>query len=264
MDAELLLGRILGCSRTLLQTRWHQPLEEADAIAFSALVKRRASREPLAYILGERPFYDVVLQVNSDVLVPRPETEHLVEEALRWAERQSRRLRIVDVGTGSGAIAITMAKHLTGHRILATDISRQALQVAWDNARQLGLGARIDFLQVDLLTGLNGPFDLIIANLPYVDRDELSTLMPEVRIFEPRLALDGGPGGLKLVDRLLKQLSDRLAPRGLALLELDPRQFDAAISLAQQVLPCTQLCRIADLAGHDRVLRLARQGESDE
>lgn len=262
LDAELLLAHTLGCERAQVPLRWHDPLTASFATAFTALVRRRAAREPLAYILGERPFFDITLQVSPAVLVPRPETEHLIEAALAWAERQPKRpLRIIDVGTGSGAIAIVLARHLAHAQVTAVDVSLEALAVAQHNAARLGVAERITFAHSDLLRDATGLYDLIAANLPYVDRDELRTLMPEVATWEPRLALDGGPGGLELVARLLTELPARLAPDGLALLELDPRQVARAQELARRALPQAALTVIPDLAGHARVLAIARPAE---
>lgn len=260
LDAELLLGHVLSCDRAQLHTRWSGALPEAEAARYTALIRRRVAREPTAYLLGMRPFYDVTLEVTPAVLVPRPETEHLVEAALAWLQRRALpRPRIVDVGAGSGAIAIVLARHLPDAQVLAIDLSAEALQVARRNIARLGLAGRIALLQADLLAALDGAFDLIAANLPYVDQDELPTLMPEVSRYEPILALDGGPGGLTIVERLLAMLPERLAPGGLALLELDPRQMARATALALAALPAATVGAIADYAGQARILTVERE-----
>jgi len=260
LDAELLLGQVLGCDRARLRAFWADDLSAPTARRYAALVQRRAQREPVAYLLGQRPFYDIALEVTPAVLVPRPETEHLVEAALAWARRQPRPgLRIVDVGTGSGAIAIVLARHLPAAQVLAVDLSGAALQVARRNVARLGLAHRVALLQADLLTPLAGSFDLIAANLPYVDCDELPTLMPEVSRFEPSVALDGGPGGLVIVQRLMGALTERLAPGGLAMFELDPRQMAAARTLALGAVPAAAVDVIYDYAGHERVLTVERR-----
>jgi len=262
LDAELLLAHVLQCNRAQLRAYWSDELPQPDIAAYTALVRRRAAREPAAYLLGERPFYDITLTVTPAVLVPRPETEHLIEAALAWAAQQGRTcLRGVDVGTGSGAIAIVLARHLPGAAIAAVDVSPEALAVAQHNAARLGVAARIAFAQSDLLAQVMGNFDLIVANLPYVDRDELPTLMPEVSRYEPQLALDGGPGGLDIVARLIAVLPTRLAPGGLALFELDPRQMAQAADLARAALPTAIIATIRDYGGHERVLAVERKAE---
>ncbi len=262
LDAELLLSHVLACSRVGLRTRWHDGLPASVSATFGELVRRRSLREPLAYLLQERPFYDVVLAVTPAVLVPRPETEHLVDAALAWARRHADRvLRVVDVGTGSGAIAIVLARHLPTAEVVAVDLSPDALAVARRNAERLDMGESITFVQSDLLDAVDGAFDIIAANLPYVDRDELPALMPEVSCYEPRLALDGGVGGLQVVSRLIAVLPQRLAPKGLALLELDPRQAQTAVALARAALPKAAISMIRDYAGYERVLVIERVEE---
>jgi len=253
---------VLACSRVGLRTRWHDGLPASVSATFGELVRRRSLREPLAYLLQERPFYDVVLAVTPAVLVPRPETEHLVDAALAWARRHADRvLRVVDVGTGSGAIAIVLARHLPTAEVVAVDLSPDALAVARRNAERLDMGESITFVQSDLLDAVDGAFDIIAANLPYVDRDELPALMPEVSCYEPRLALDGGVGGLQVVSRLIAVLPQRLAPKGLALLELDPRQAQTAVALARAALPKAAISMIRDYAGYERVLVIERVEE---
>ncbi|MEN6479074.1 MAG: peptide chain release factor N(5)-glutamine methyltransferase [Anaerolineales bacterium] len=262
LDAELLLAHVLGCDRVHLRTRWDTPLAAEALGAYADLVQRRVKREPVAYLLGTRAFYDIELQVTPAVLVPRPETEHLVEEAIRWAQRQGdRSLRVIDVGTGSGAIAIVLARHLPAAHIVAVDLSATALAQARRNAVRLGVEGRIAFVRTDLLLGLASRFDLIVANLPYVDHDELGSLMPEVSRYEPQLALDGGLGGLEVVSRLIAALPQSLAPDGLALFELDPRQAERARVLAQQALPEARIEVILDYAGRARVLAIERASE---
>lgn len=255
LDAELLLAHVLEVERAQLPVRWEEALPEAAAQRFTALVRRRMAHEPVAYLLGRRPFYDLTLRVDEHVLIPRPESEHLVEEALRWAAPE-RAWRVADVGTGSGALAVALARHLPQARVIATDRSLAALQVARANVADHGMLSRVCLVCCDLLDALAGPFDLIVANLPYVQSDEVPTLMPDVAIYEPRLALDGGPDGLRFIERLLHEAPARLARPGLLLLELDPRQAGRVVQRAQAAFPQAEISVLPDLAGHDRVARV--------
>lgn len=262
LDAEVLLAHVLGVTRAGLHLRWPEPLEPAAAAAFAGLVARRAAHEPVAYLIGERAFYDVDVRVNGHVLIPRPETEHLVEEALAWAaagERAGRLLRLADVGTGSGALAVVLARRLPQARVWAVDLSPAALAVAAGNVARYGLGERVLPLCGDLLMPLAGPLDLIVANLPYVRRDEVPTLMPDVAAYEPWLALDGGADGLDLIRRLLPQAAERLARPGLLLLEIDPRQAGAVAALGHSELADAQVAVRQDHAGRERVVHIERK-----
>ena len=258
LDAELLLAHVMECERSDLPLLWEQPLAPHLVAHLTALLQRRASREPLAYLLKQRGFYDIDLRVTPAVLVPRPETEHLVEKALAWAAAQPQPITIADVGTGSGAIAIVLARHLVDAQVWAIDISADALSVARSNATTLGVGERITFVQADLLTNIDQAFDLIAANLPYIPRGEIPSLMPEVSQYEPRLALDGGADGLDLVRRLVAQLPKHLHVPGLALFEIDHRQAAAVVELVSQALPDARTHVIKDYARLDRVVTVER------
>jgi release factor glutamine methyltransferase len=258
LDAEVLLAHVLDTERSRLPLHWDDCLTAEQAHAYNALIQRRLAREPVAYLIGRRPFYDVDLVVNPHVLIPRPETEHLVEEALGWAQARQGPLRIADVGTGSGAIAIVLARHLPQSHVWAIDISREALAVASLNATRYDLVGRITFLQGDLLAPLAGTVDLVAANLPYVRREELPELMADVRDYEPEQALVGGLAGLDLIERIMPQLAEHLARPGLALLEIDPRQAEAVRRLAQQHLPDAAVSVVSDYAGLERVVRVER------
>lgn len=263
LDAELLLAHALGVERSQLPVRWDQALSATAARDFTALVRRRMAHEPVAYLLGRRAFYDLTVQVDGRVLIPRPESEHLVEAALRWASSEQA-LRVADVGAGSGALAVTLARHLPQARVCACDRSLAALQVARVNVTHYGLQGRVRLVCCDLLSALVGPFDLIVANLPYVRSDEIPTLMPDVAIYEPRLALDGGPDGLRLIARLLQEAPARLARPGLLLLEMDPRQAERVVMLAQAAFPDAEIAVLPDLAGRDRVARVALPPRPEE
>ena len=277
LEAELLLAHVLSTGRIDLHLRANERLSKEAAQAYAALVQRRMAREPLAYILGHRAFYDLDLIVTPDVLVPRPETEHLVEEILSYLGTPSASSavsadaelalgvprRVLDMGTGSGAIAVTVAKHLPRAQVWAVDISWAALQVARQNARLAGVQQRIRLVQGDLLAPFGGCFDVIAANLPYVTAAELPELMPEVARYEPRLALDGGAEGLEVICRFLDQVAPHLGEPGLLLIEIDPRQSQAVLTLARERLdgPSTLVSTIKDYAGHDRIIRI-EQGRS--
>lgn len=261
LDAEVLLAHVLGVGRTALVTDRARCLSPAQAEQFTEMVRRRLEGEPVAYLVGCRAFYDVELSVDARVLVPRPETELLAEAALSWARSTAvGPLRVVDVGTGSGALAIVLARHLPGASVIATDLSGQALEVAASNLATLGLSDRITLMQCDLLACLGGPIELIVSNPPYVPRDRLPTLPADVRLYEPRCALDGGDAGLELISRLLHQAASRLARPGLLLVEIDETQGPACHALATTLWSQAAVSVLRDLAGLDRVLRVELAG----
>lgn len=217
-------------------------------------VRRRAGHEPFAYVVGEREFYGRSFVVDRRVLVPRPETEILIEEALRvlGERRGASTPLVVDVGTGSGAIACTLALEAPTARVVACDVSADALAVTAINRDRLGLGRRLPLVRGSLLSWLREPADLVVANLPYIPAARVPTLMPEVANWEPHLALDGGADGLDLVRDLLADALRVVKPGGTILLELDPEQMEPARAL----LPIAAATVIPDLAGLDRILKL--------
>jgi release factor glutamine methyltransferase len=254
LDASLLLMHALGVDRAALIAHPERPLTPEQSATYRDLVQRRAAGVPLPYLTGTRAFYDLELIVTPDVLIPRPETEHLVEAALAWAHGR-RGLRVVDIGTGSGAIAVALARHLPEAHVWALDISAAALDVARQNAARYGMLERIEFVSGDLLVPLlsrGQQADLIAANLPYINSDELDTLA--VARHEPRLALDGGPDGLDLIRRLLDQAPGVLAAGGLLLLEIGAEQGKRVRALAKAVFPGAQVQITPDYAGHERVV----------
>ena len=257
LDAELLLAHALGRDRAYLLAHPEQPLSPKQSTRFDALVARRAAREPLAYITGRRWFFGLEFEVTRDALIPRPETETLVEMALDWLARRDDREqpRVADVGTGSGAIAVSLAMH-AAVEIVALDASFAALRLARANARRHRVAARIHFVQGDLLAPLAATFDLIVANLPYIPTADLAHLMPEVRDYEPRSALDGGPDGLRVIERLLAQAPARLKKGGALLLEIGHGQGENASALARRYFPRARVEVHRDLAGRERVLAI--------
>jgi release factor glutamine methyltransferase len=259
IEAELLLMHALGIQRADLYARLAEPLPSAVGDKFEALVERRLRHEPAAYILGRHEFYGIELCVDSRVLIPRPETELLVETALVFVERrfgEGQPSSIVDVGTGSGAIAIVLALHLPRARIYAADASSGAIDVAGVNCTRHGVNGRVELLLGDLLDPLSRSVDLIVANLPYVKDADIPQLMPEIRDFEPVAALAGGADGLDKVRLLLAQSKGHLLPRGAVMLEIGLGQAEEAVSIAARHFPQSKVDLLKDFAGIERVLRI--------
>ncbi len=256
LEAELLLAEALDTDRAGLLAALADHISKDRQQILASLVGRRTRREPLAYLRGKREFYAMEFHVGPGVLIPRPETETLVEETLALASRweSGPATIIADVGTGSGIIAISLAVHLSRARVYATDISDTSLSTARGNARHHGVDARITFLNGDLLEPLPERVDIIAANLPYLCTDTIAGLEPEIGLYEPREALDGGPDGLEVVRRLLRQAPECLLTGGALLLELDPWQMDTASRAAIEALPGATVRRVRDLAGDERVL----------
>jgi release factor glutamine methyltransferase len=260
LDAEVLLAHVRGCPRIALYTAFDEPVGDAARARFRELVKRRGAGEPVAYLVGSREFFSLALAVSPAVLVPRPETEGLVVRVIDLC-KAAEAPRIVDVGTGSGAIAVALAKHLPRARLVATDVSPEALAVARANAARHGVAERIEFVACDLLDdpAAAGPWDVIASNPPYVREDEFESLPPDVRLYEPRGALVAGPRGVEVVERLAAAAAERLAAGGWLVVEIGPTvAAEAAAALAGQpglVAGPT----IADLAGLPRIVQ-ARRG----
>lgn len=258
VDAEILLAFVLKVKRLDLYLRFDQPLNDEEIARFRELVRKRGQGHPVQHLTGEQEFFALKLQVTDKVLVPRPETEGLVEAVfLKLAkEGDTRPWRVCEVGTGSGAIAITLAKAWPQASIKAIDLSLSALDVARENVRFHELSKRLELLHGD---GLNpvleeGPsFDLIISNPPYVTHAELEALPQDVRDFEPRLALDGGPDGLDLIRRLIRQAPALLVPGGRLFLEIGETQGPAVLELLREA--GFGSCELRpDLAGRPRVI----------
>ena len=251
LDAEVLLAHVLGHERSWLFARYNDPITPSAQHTFDELVARRVRREPVAYIIGHREFYGLDFVVTPDVLIPRPETEHLIERIIASVPLDAA-VRIVDVGTGSGCIAVTLATQLPNAKIWAVDKSIDALKIARQNAMQHGVVERITFVEGDLLTTLAGTWDIIVSNPPYVTDDEWADTMPEVRDFEPRLALTAGSDGLDVIQRLFEQAQDVINPAGCMLVEIGHLQGPTTADMAKNMFPTANVKINTDLAGHDR------------
>jgi release factor glutamine methyltransferase len=226
-------------------------------------VKRRGEGEPVAYLVGSKEFFSLPFSVGPAVLVPRPETEGLVNRVLdlcRPLVAAGRRPRVIDVGTGSGAIAVTLAKQLAGLELCATDISAPALAVARENAARHGVGERVAFVECDLLSDplAAGPWDVIVSNPPYVREDEVAALPRDVRDHEPRAALVAGPTGVEVVERLAGQAAERLAAGGWLLIEIGPSTAEAARNVIAAVPGLVPEPTLADGAGLPRIVQARR------
>lgn len=253
LDAEVLLAHVLGLSRARLLAESQLLLTPEQQASFAALIERRAALEPVAYLTHHKAFYGLDFYVDRRVLVPRPETELLVELARAWAAAaQCQPLRIADIGTGSGCLAVTLARELPQARVFAVDLSADALAVAAINVERHAVAERVTLLQGDGCAPLPLPVDLIVANPPYTVLDEIDE---NVRRWEPHLALDGGAQrGFAAVERLLRQMPDALQPRGAALVEIGAWQGAQALEAAGRIFEGATARLHQDLAGLDRVL----------
>lgn len=249
MEAELLLTRVLHKDRVYLYTHYEAPVNQQERDQYRELIKRRVKGEPSAYISGVKEFMSLEFSVSPAVLIPRPETELLVEKALEILSiRQSG--QVCDIGTGSGAIAVSIAYYAPYADVKAVDISAAALEIARKNADRHGVN--INFFQGDLLEPFEDEkFDLIVANLPYISEAEYQSLSPEIRLYEPELALLGGEDGLDPYRRLVLAASNHLKPQGYMLLEIGAGQGKAA---QEMLTGFVQVELIQDYSGHDRIL----------
>lgn len=262
-EARILLQHILNLSSTKLYTQPELLLSFDEISQLQQLVERRLRREPNAYLSRHKEFFGIDFYVDHRVLIPRPETELLVEEALAFATRRSNQLRyskqplrIADVGTGCGAIAISLALSLPQSKIYATDISPAALEVAILNCEHHNVSGQVHLLQGDLLEPLPEPVDLLIANLPYVKSSDLPHLSPEIANFEPEIALDGGEDGLKYIHRLIAQARGIIAPQSCILLEIGAKQADIVVGIIERHLPEAHYELAPDLNGIERVVNI--------
>jgi release factor glutamine methyltransferase len=268
LDAELLAATALRMRRLDLYLQFDRPLEETQLTAIRELVRRRGDGEPVAHITGEREFYGRPFTVSADVLIPRPETETVVELTLRRArslQRDGEGVRIADIATGSGCIAISLAAELPGAKLTATDLSEAALEVAAGNVKRHHIGDQVELLRGSWCEPLQGrEFDIVVANPPYIPSVELDGLARDVREREPALALDGGSDGLDAYRALLPSLATVLAPGGWGAVEVDIRAADAVAGLAREALGADLRTAVHDdLSGRPRVVTFERAQKAE-
>lgn len=261
LDAELLIGQVTGKNRTRLAIDMDQELTESQQFDVMRLVSRRIRGESVAYLTGSREFMGHDFVVGPGVLVPRPETELLVERALETIDRLWPRepVRVLDLCTGSGAIALSVSLSTDPDRVSVTgsDISTDALVYARKNRASLGLDSRVELVEGDLFAWTEGPWDMVLTNPPYLRSGQVDD-NPDLAA-EPRLALDGGKDGLDIIERILDQAKTRMAPRFALVIEIDPDQADAARALADSAFPTANVIIVPDLAGRARFVSIERQ-----
>jgi len=253
LDAELFLAHALQLRRLDLYLKFDHPLNESELTAYRGLVARRAKGEPVAYLVGHKEFMGLDFEVTPDVLVPNPDTEVLVQRAVELARDSQVPLRVADVGTGSGCIAVSIAHYAPATEVWASDVSREALEVTARNVSRHRVAERVHLECGDLLEPLPGQFDLICANLPYIDVAADHNLAAEV-VAQPARALYAEQGGVELVNRLLEEAPARLKPGGRILAEVDPSILAAAVEAASRGFAGNRLHR--DAGGHERVLEV--------
>jgi len=289
LDAEVLLAHVRGCKRIELYTSFEQPASEELRAKFRELIKERAAGKPVAYLVGHREFFSLPFTVTPDVLIPRPETELLVVRAIDIAKPQQPRVNdpperdpndvapespapkptpaplkpiaIADVGAGSGIVAVTLAKHLPNAKVTMIDVSPAALKVAQANAERTRVSDRIEAIESDLFAAVptDRKFDLIVSNPPYITSDEMQQLAVDVRRYEPRLALDGGPEGTTVIERLIPQAAERLRPGGWLLMEISPTIVGRVEQLLEADPRLQREPTQKDIAGLARVVQARRK-----
>jgi release factor glutamine methyltransferase len=259
LDAEVLLMCFLGIGRLQLCMQPERELSEGEAAGFARWVERRNLGEPVAYIVGEKEFWSLRFDVGCEVLIPRPETECLIEEVLRCCRPPGAGLRILDIGTGSGAIGVVLARELPAARVVATDISAGALAVARRNALIHGVADRMDFFRGDLLAAVSGNFDVICSNPPYIPEGQYDLLPAGIRDFEPRGALIAGPDGLVFHRRIIREGSNRLKTGGRIFLEIGEGQCDRVEALFREACGYDEISFRKDYGGIDRVASAGRK-----
>lgn len=252
LEAEILLAKALNMKRIDLYVNFEKPMRADELGLFKSYIKRRKEHEPAAYIIGSRSFMSLDLEVTKDVLIPRPETELIVEASISLMKDVPSPL-ILDIGTGSGAIAVSLAKYLPSARITATDISEKAIDSASRNAKTHNVSDRIQFEAIDLFPATSDKFDLIVSNPPYIRSDEISKLAPEVRAHEPVSALDGGKDGLAYYSSIIPGARQRLKESGILVLEIDPGLSDG-ISAVLKDSGFQKVDVRRDLNGHERAV----------
>ena len=269
LDSEVLLAHLLRLDRVGLYLNFDRPLSRDELSSFREIVKRRGSREPLQYITGHQEFWSLDFKVTPDVLIPRPDTEILVEEALKAVRRETLDVRrqnqlpftILDLCTGSGCIAISLAHELKDAVVYAVDTSEAALSIARENAEKNGVRDRVIFLQGDLYEALTShvsrltSYDLIVSNPPYIKNIDIPNIQPEVRDYEPRMAVDGGTEGLGFYKRIVADAPNHLSPHGWLMVEVGEGQADAVSKMMADTGAFESISTVKDLAGIERVVR---------
>jgi release factor glutamine methyltransferase len=255
LEAEVLLANVLGVDRIRLIVEAERPLETTELSRFRDAIKRRRTGEPVAYVIGEREFYGLAFRVDARVLIPRPDTEILVETALTATRSRNLGGRALDLCTGSGCVAIAFAKHRPTWQVTGTDLSVEALEVARQNALRLGTVWGVRFAQGDLFDAVakNETFDLITANPPYIPAGDIAGLQKDIRDFEPRLALDGGADGLTLLPKIAQGAFERLTPGGMLAVEIGAGQAGDVAKLFEKT-GLVDVQRHKDYGGHERVV----------
>jgi release factor glutamine methyltransferase len=256
LDTQVLLGHFLQKPRSWILAHPEAPISKSQLASINLAVDQLTRGEPLPYVIGHWEFYGLDFQLSSDVLIPRPETELLVERGITWLKSHPSKRNAIDVGTGSGCIGISLMKNIPDLHVVLTDISLQALQIARSNAEKHGVSGRLEFRHTNLMEGIIGPFDVLCANLPYIPTALLMTLPVSKR--EPTLALDGGVSGTEFIGKLLDQGRSQLVSGGLMLLEIESSQGVEAKALAQGLYPLSEILIIKDLSGYDRCLEIKR------
>ena len=254
LDARLLAAHVFGCEVGVLIGRPERPIGSPGSACFEAALRRRLAHEPLAYILGEKEFWGLPLRVTSDTLIPRPETETIVEAALAWCRQGDEAARIVDLGTGSGCLLLALLTELPAASGVGVDRSEAALAIARENAERLGVADRASFVCADWATALTGDFDVVVCNPPYIADREWWELPPDVREFEPPLALRAGTDGLAAYRAIMPALPRLLAPNGAAFFELGPSAHEVGRLASGAGLLCAATA--TDLAGRPRCLQV--------
>ena len=268
LSAEILLAHQLHLTRVKLYLQYDQPLTGQEVEGYRALIRRRLSREPIQYITGIQEFWSMEFIVSPSVLIPRPETEVLVEQAVSLGQEnpnlQEKGASLLDLGTGCGALAVALAREFEKALIFATDISEEALRIARRNAESHGVKDRIDFRSGDLFmpfAAKGARFNLILSNPPYIPSETFETLSPEVRKYEPRSALDGREQGMVYITRILREAAGYLVPGGWILVEMDPEQTPKAIRVIQETGQFSEHRRIQDYSHRYRVVLARRKLE---
>jgi release factor glutamine methyltransferase len=262
IEARVLLGHVLGQTSTEIYTKPEFTLSHAQRLRFSGLIERRLLHEPVPYLTGHTEFFGNDFAVSKNVLIPRPETEILVEEAIKWISEKKGKAEnydsiiVADIGTGSGVIAISIAICHSDIKIVATDISKKALVVARKNCKIHRLGNQISLSRGSLLKPLHSKLDLIVSNLPYIEQSELPHLSPEITRFEPALAFDGGPHGLEIISNLLKDAKGYLKVGGCILLEIGAGQTRLVSEISERYLNGANFSTIKDYSGIERVTKI--------